>query len=82
MFLLLVLVIICLGLFHCLTHYSRQGRLLNKLPGPPAIPLLGSSPMFMVPPSKLKTISYEVYVPEVRTANIIFSKNKSCARWY
>ncbi|XP_033230875.1 cytochrome P450 4C1-like [Belonocnema kinseyi] len=50
MFLLLIIVTIILGVFHYYTHYSRFGRLLNKLPGPKIIPLLGNISMFVVPP--------------------------------
>ncbi|CAB0041941.1 unnamed protein product [Trichogramma brassicae] len=42
--LLLLLLIICLGpaVFHYYTWYNRRGRLVNQIPGPPAVPLLGN----------------------------------------
>ncbi|XP_020289256.1 cytochrome P450 4C1-like [Pseudomyrmex gracilis] len=50
----LVLVIILLLLIHQYNlHYGKKGRLLNRIPGPPTLPVLGNSLRSAVPNKKL-----------------------------
>ena len=63
MFLSALLVFITAGLtfYHCFIHYGRVGKLVNKIPGPTVLPLLGNVWEFLVPLSKiLKQIILEL----------------------
>ncbi|XP_051159845.1 cytochrome P450 4C1-like [Leptopilina boulardi] len=51
MFVLLLIVILGLAFYHFYTHYGRRGKMINKLPGPKIIPLLGNSHLFQGSPA-------------------------------
>uniref|UniRef100_UPI003B5A6B3B cytochrome P450 4C1-like n=1 Tax=Leptopilina heterotoma TaxID=63436 RepID=UPI003B5A6B3B len=53
MFLFLLSIAIGLIFYHFKTQYSRRGRILNKLPGPPCLPLIGNLHLFMNSSTKI-----------------------------
>lgn len=55
----LILGIITIGLviFHCVLHYDRRGRLVNKFRGPTVVPLLGNAQEFFGPLGKTQNFS-------------------------
>lgn len=42
-------VAMALFIFHCITHYDKRGRILNKIHGPKVLPLLGNAHDFLKP---------------------------------
>ncbi|XP_033211382.1 cytochrome P450 4C1-like isoform X2 [Belonocnema kinseyi] len=58
---LLVIVTLGLTLYHCKTHYGRTGKLVNKIPGPTAHPLLGNVWEFMVPLNELWVVLRKIH---------------------
>ncbi|XP_032690305.1 cytochrome P450 4C1-like isoform X2 [Odontomachus brunneus] len=44
--LLLIIVVIIAFAYHCCVHYSRDGRLINQIPGPKILPVLGNLLLF------------------------------------
>ena len=49
---ILIFILVGLGFVHYLVHHDRRGKIVNKIPGPRSLPILGNLLTFMVPQRK------------------------------
>ena len=54
---LLFVIIGVLTIVHCLTHHGRTGKLIDRIPGPKFLPIIGNIIDLIIPPGKLSRIS-------------------------
>ncbi|XP_020291918.1 cytochrome P450 4C1-like isoform X2 [Pseudomyrmex gracilis] len=65
----LLFIIFLISIYHFYLHYGKTGRLINLIPGPRTIPILGNSLLFNVPLDKLWQVICKLqnqYYPIVR----------------
>ncbi|XP_051172445.1 uncharacterized protein LOC127288825 [Leptopilina boulardi] len=60
LFFIFLFFIILLAIVHFSIHHGRKGKLVNKIPGPKTIPVLGNLHQFALPTDKLWTAQREL----------------------